>query len=116
MGVGGMAGQDTLGFFIPGEMHWSSLHLLAWVKVSNAFLNTFDSPPHPPKGHILLSCQDRYPRGVNTTELDTDQLGKEFTGKAILPSMVSVKRRGHVTEGRQGSFISRVTTGIQQIA
>lgn len=108
---GARAGQDTLGFFIP------SRHLLARVEMNNTFLSGLDFPHiHPSKGHVLISCQDSYPRGVNTTRLDTDELGKEFLGKAILPRMVGAKRRRCITEGRQGSFIPRVTTAIQQVA
>lgn len=65
--------------------------------MSTTLLNTLDSLP--PKGADPTLLPGELCKGVNTTELDTDQLGKEFIGKAILPSTVSGKWRGHVTEG-----------------
>jgi hypothetical protein len=46
--------------------------------------------------------------------LDTDQLGKEFTGKRVLPRMVCIKQGGHVAQGRRGTLIATVTVSIQQ--
>lgn len=86
------------------------------VKVRNTFLNGLDFAHIDPKGALLISCQDSCSQGVNTTTLDTDELGKEFLGKAVLPRMVSAKRGRCIAEGRQGSFIPRVTTAIQQVA
>lgn len=46
--------------------------------------------------------------------LDTDQLGKEFIGKSVLPGMVYPKQRGHVAERRGGALTCTVTIGIQE--
>lgn len=46
--------------------------------------------------------------------LDTDQLGKEFIGKSVLPGMVCPEQRGHVAERGGGALIGTVTIGIQE--
>lgn len=46
--------------------------------------------------------------------LDTDQLGKEFIGKGVLPRVVYTEGRGHGAERGREALVSTVTIGIQQ--
>lgn len=45
---------------------------------------------------------------------DTDKLGKEFTGKHVIPGALGTQGRGHVAERRGGPFISRVAVGVRK--